>query len=436
MKKHIAEDFNQAESNKPLKLRKGSIIMTETGSEPSKRGRPPGSMNRNHSNYVTASSGDVDDAFSKFDLDNAESSSLMKRRRRKELKISVDGSASGGGAVQMNMGPPTDTPHRVFKFKGSQFARDNIDGHLESPLSLEKHVMFHDFMQPLQSDTPGRLMSLDPPISKVSTSLSNDSLKFDFDEIVQHFPSPSAGQPGSSPHRWSGGSTGFSGGSGSIFTFPDGGYSRNALEAAVDAVDATISNDNSGRLLPKKRGRPPTSSSSASAASSSASVAANTSSAARNSASNASNFHSLETIKTLHSSMTDHELFRYSLNSLHSSRSSGSSAGLCLDAFDLPSPLSTNSKSGPLDNISPGIIDEGDIDFGATSPGRAAQLSPRVMDDVEAAALLGMTLLDTPRNDVPKNTEGFPSTRSSRKKDENKEEKADYGNEQCELVDE
>ena len=119
--------------------------------------------------------------------------SLIKRRRRKELKIFVDPSSHNG---LTDMGPPEDTPHRVFKFKGM---RENINGPLESPLSLEKHVIFHDF--PLHSDTPGRLMQLDPPLSKPGSTLNNDSLKFDFDEVVRHFPSPRIGQSGSSPHR-------------------------------------------------------------------------------------------------------------------------------------------------------------------------------------------------------------------------------------------
>ena len=155
-----------------------------------------------------------------------ESGSLIKRRRRKELKVQV----GQNGANQM--GPPEDTPKRIFKFKGLR------DGdYMESPLSCDRQVAFH-------ADTPGRLMHLDPPLSKPGTAGSNDSLRFDFDEVVRHFPSPRIGQSGSSPHRWSGGSASSTGSMGSFF-FPDS--TRNSMdpsiESAVDAVEVAMSEE-------------------------------------------------------------------------------------------------------------------------------------------------------------------------------------------------
>ena len=169
------------------------------------------------------------------DLDQVdESGSLIKRRRRKELKVQV----GQNGANQM--GPPEDTPKRIFKFKG---LRDGDP--MESPLSSDRHVAFH-------ADTPGRLMHLDPPLSKPGTTGSTDSLRFDFDEVVRHFPSPRIGQSGSSPHRWSGGSASSTGSVGSFF-FPDS--TRNSMdpsiESAVDAVEVAMSEEKrrEGRLM-------------------------------------------------------------------------------------------------------------------------------------------------------------------------------------------
>lgn len=120
---------------------------------------------------------------------------------------------------------------------------------LESPFGMDKHVMFGDmFPGLLSADTPGRLMHLDPPLSvlsaagsrPLSTMSNGDSLRFDFDEVVQHFPSPRSGaQLGASPGRWCSGST-VSVGSSSIFTFPDGLYPKGVMEGggATGAADA------------------------------------------------------------------------------------------------------------------------------------------------------------------------------------------------------
>lgn len=110
-------------------------------------------------------------------------SSLMKRRRKTELSIGVPGS------THTDMGPPEDTPGtKIMKYRsGMPLSSGNLHGMLESPLSLEKHVGFESGY-PISADTPtlAKLMNLIPPMSK---SIGSD-LKFDFDEVVQHFHSP------------------------------------------------------------------------------------------------------------------------------------------------------------------------------------------------------------------------------------------------------
>jgi hypothetical protein len=129
------------------------------------------------------------------------SNSLMKRRRKMELQVQVDPSSQPVVAplhslAFNDMGPPDDTPRKqVFKFKGSKDIA--LNGPLESPLSLDKHVSFDGSFN-IAADTPtlSKLMNLIPPHgSKPGSTLTSDSLRFDFDEIVQHFPSPRTGFP-------------------------------------------------------------------------------------------------------------------------------------------------------------------------------------------------------------------------------------------------
>lgn len=113
-------------------------------------------------------------------------STLMKRRRKAELQIQIGAS---GSAAMRGMGPPDDTPKKLFKYGAGG------NGPLESPLSLDNHVGF-DANFSITADTPtlSKLMNLIPPNStKPLSTLTSDSLKFDFDEVVQHFPSPRGG---------------------------------------------------------------------------------------------------------------------------------------------------------------------------------------------------------------------------------------------------
>ena len=109
-------------------------------------------------------------------------SSLMKRRRKAELSIVPMSSHL------TDMGPPDTPGSKLMKYRsGLPSSSGNLHGMLESPLSLEKHVGFESGY-PISADTPtlAKLMNLIPPMSK---SIGSD-LKFDFDEVVQHFHSP------------------------------------------------------------------------------------------------------------------------------------------------------------------------------------------------------------------------------------------------------
>ena len=178
---------------------------------------------------------------------NGNNKSLIKRRRKAELQISVDSSAaavtsnigksSGSSDVtnSSSMGPPEDTPYprKVLKLKGG---KDNpyLHGPLESPFLLDRPDA--DFDYNLSADTPGKLMHLDPPLStRTNALLTNDSLKFDFDEVVKQFPSP-RGNSLKTPHG--------------IFSFPDSGYRRNGGadtgESSQGGGDLDISSSNAG----------------------------------------------------------------------------------------------------------------------------------------------------------------------------------------------
>jgi hypothetical protein len=198
--------------------------------------------------------------------------SIIKRRRKGELQIVVDGglglsmntnasqtglntntalkatnlhSLSGGGIS--DMGPPGETPRRSSRLKNgplSSLSNLNSLGFLESPFN---QVLYPDMFGSFGGDTPSRLMQLDPPLSKVlGTGTSTDGVRFDFDEAVAaHFPSPRAGEQlkGSSPYRWSGGSVGSV--SSGVFSFPDGAISKTSSQTMSSS---TISSDASEAL--------------------------------------------------------------------------------------------------------------------------------------------------------------------------------------------
>ena len=168
---------------------------------------------------------------SAFDDDDGSKASIIRRRRKTDLQISVNGTAAQIHAGQMQMAPPNGTPYRGYGY---------VQGvHGVSPLNVDGQNLYGDDLYnnglgslggligiPI-SDTPGKPFVNNGEACSGSSSTapggtgstgSTGTPKFDFDEVVQHFPSPRAGgMLGSSPSRWSIGSAGSS----SSFAFPD-----------------------------------------------------------------------------------------------------------------------------------------------------------------------------------------------------------------------
>jgi len=215
---------------------------------------PPGRGGRQQKGGKPPLPGDYDDKFnkgSKFrtkrkanvmeEEDNK--SSIMRRRRKTELQISINGTAAQIHAGQMNMAPPNGTPYRGYGYV------QGIGGHI-SPLTVDKQVVFGDELYmggglgslgnliglPI-SDTPGKPF-------EAKNNASGGTPRFDFDEIVQHFPSPRAGGLlGSSPSRWSGGSAGSAG----SFSFPESTKARDSIGSAGGVASGTKSGISSTR---------------------------------------------------------------------------------------------------------------------------------------------------------------------------------------------
>lgn len=130
------------------------------------------------------------------DADGAEAIRESKRWRKKELSVTIDeadncflGEESKKSAVLV---PPEDTPRRSLRLQGrAPWPGDALD----SPLSVERHAEF-TFDQVVgvggaPGDTPHAVAAVcNVPSSRPSSVLYSDSLKFDFDEVCAHFPSP------------------------------------------------------------------------------------------------------------------------------------------------------------------------------------------------------------------------------------------------------
>lgn len=231
-------------------------------------------------------------------LSHPNDGSIIKRRRKGELQIMVDGglglsamtaqpgplttaiknnnlhSLVGGGIGGGEMGPPGETPRRSGRLKNaplSSLSNLNPFGYLDSPF-LDKNMLFPDAFGAFGADTPSRLMHLDPPLSKTANTTTGDSVRFDFDEAVAaHFPSPRAGEhiKGSSPSRWSGGSVGSV--SSGFFSFPDGvissrgpslgssfndGHNNNNSMAAATANNTSTNSGTNNNIYAKKFKKP------------------------------------------------------------------------------------------------------------------------------------------------------------------------------------
>ena len=157
-----------------------------------------------------------------------DNSSIMRRRRKQDIEIAITGTAA-----QIHPGGPMMVGGTPFRSLGFGYGPTGQPGTV-SPLNVDKHVNFGDDLYSAGAlGSLGNLMGLpigDTPAkgflsdggssSSGQKDLNGSTPRFDFDEVVQGFPSPrgsAGGAVGSSPSRWSMGSSG----SASIFVFPD-----------------------------------------------------------------------------------------------------------------------------------------------------------------------------------------------------------------------
>lgn len=152
--------------------------------------------------------------------------SIIRRRRKQELNIAVQGTAA-----PIHPGPMVSTGGTPF--------RVSLGG--ISPLNVDKHVNFGEEIYggglgslgaliglPMSSETPSRFS-----FDNKDASHLNVTPRFDFDEVVQHFPSPRAGEKlGSSPNRWSAGSL-------NSLIFPDSAKGKDREAKERDAVHSS-----------------------------------------------------------------------------------------------------------------------------------------------------------------------------------------------------
>lgn len=218
------------------------------------------------------------------DEEEAGGASIIKRRKRGELQIMVPGSTTAAGTVRgvafgddvkgglpsrlTNMGPP-DAAAGTGAGAGAGAGADAVGGAGASssssgqggrrstrgsrsagPLSLTtscgpltsgpltmSNLGHFPLESPFGLNSDGRPVhsmfglnsSRDMMTGGGLGSNMTDSMRFDFDEVVQHFPSPRAGDRlGSSPGRWDAGinSVTSSGSIGSGIFFPESGYQQ------------------------------------------------------------------------------------------------------------------------------------------------------------------------------------------------------------------
>lgn len=166
-----------------------------------------------------------------------DNSSIIRRRTKRELAISVQGTAA-----QIHAGLPLGSGSTPFR--SINMPMQGVQGYgTVSPLNVDRHVNFGDdyYSNGLGSlgtlvglplgDTPGKgfLESTGSAQKDPGSSSGTGTPGFDFDEVVQSFPSP-RGTTGGSPSRWSLGSTG----SGGVFSFSESRQRpRNSLEGGV-----------------------------------------------------------------------------------------------------------------------------------------------------------------------------------------------------------
>lgn len=186
-----------------------------SGSKKGKNGKPPLSGEGDSRRSKKRKAGDDGKA------------SIIRRRRKQELNIGVQGTAAPihPGPMMVSTG---GTPFRV-----------SLGG--ISPFNVDKHVNFGEEVYggglgslggliglPMSSETPSRFS-----FDNKDASHLNVTPRFDFDEVTQHFPSPRAGEKlGSSPNRWSTGSL-------NSFMFPDSAKGKDKESKERDAVHSS-----------------------------------------------------------------------------------------------------------------------------------------------------------------------------------------------------
>ncbi len=195
------------------------------------------SKTKRKSSVLSVADDDIDDDDSKH------SSNMRKRRGRNDLQISINGTAAHIHSGQMQMAPSNGTPYRGYGY--IQGAPGTV-----SPLTVDSHGVYGDDlyhtgglgMLPI-SDTPGKPFSTsnDGVINFQTSSGTGTTPKFDFDEVIQYFPSPRSSTLNginSSPARWSGGSASSAG----SFAFPENSSkNRDSIGEAIRILAPTNS---------------------------------------------------------------------------------------------------------------------------------------------------------------------------------------------------
>lgn len=196
---------NTANNRKPLKK---SYLASSTGVENDDRSKPAKMRQKRKA--------------------GGDNSSIMRRRRKEDIEIAINGTAA-----QIHAGGPMMVGGTPFRSLGFGYGVTGQPGTV-SPLNVDKHVNFGDDLYGAGAlgslgnlmglpigDTPGKdFLSDGGGSSSCQKDPNSGTPRFDFDEVVQGFPSPrgsTGGALGSSPSRWSMGSSG----SVSMFVFPD-----------------------------------------------------------------------------------------------------------------------------------------------------------------------------------------------------------------------
>ena len=163
--------------------------------------------------------------------------------------MAFDATVKGGESHMTNMGPPgqgasSSSSSNSANQQGRRSTRGNARGVGNGPLSLSNGPLTMSNLGHFPLESPFGLNSDGRPMFNLNSSRDTllgglgsnmtDSMRFDFDEVVQHFPSPRAGDRlGSSPGRWDAGinSVTSSGSIGSGIFFPESGYQQQQRRA-------------------------------------------------------------------------------------------------------------------------------------------------------------------------------------------------------------